>query len=280
MTKSTKPKVAAETPPGTKRVVAPKAAAEKAAAEKSSDAQRNSAPRVATETARRMKRAVAPKAAAETALKAAAEKSSDVQRNSAPKVATETARDAQRQIAPKAAAEKSGEPHRELHRKIATNAVAETTHGMQRQVAAPFDGFRTPQVPASMRALAERSVAQTRELFERSANALKSVLESWETSLDAAGQGTVALNRKIIDIAERNISTGFDLAANLAGAKSLAEAMEVQAAYWRKQLGDLSAQAEEVRALSTKVTADLAEPIRAQVTRMEESVKRTKSTQP
>ena len=42
--------------------------------------------------------------------------------------------------------------------------------------------------------------------------------------------------------------------------------MQVQAAYWQKQVSVLTAQAEEVRALSTKVTADTAEPIKAYVT--------------
>ena len=59
-------------------------------------------------------------------------------------------------------------------------------------------------------------------------------------ALDAAGQGVVALNRKIMDTAERNISTGFDLAARLASAKNLVEAIQMQAAYWRKQSGELS----------------------------------------
>ena len=83
----------------------------------------------------------------------------------------------------------------------------------------------------------------------------------------AAGQGTVALNRKAIDIARRNINDGFGLAESLAGAKNVAEAMELQAAYWRKQVGELASQAGEMRTLSTKVTADVAAPIRAQVTR-------------
>jgi hypothetical protein len=63
----------------------------------------------------------------------------------------------------------------------------------------------------------------------------------------------VALNRKIINIAQRNINSSFDLAKNLAGAKNLAEAMEMQADYWRKQLDTLAAQAEEVRILSAQV---------------------------
>ena len=60
------------------------------------------------------------------------------------------------------------------------------------------------------------------------------------------------------------MSSGFDLAKSLAGAKNLAE---LQAAYWQKQFGALTAQAEEVHALSTKVTADTGEPIKARATR-------------
>jgi hypothetical protein len=109
-----------------------------------------------------------------------------------------------------------------------------------------------------------KSVAQTRELYEQS---LEAVLESWESFVVAAGQGAVALNRKAIHIARRNINTGFGLAESLAGAKSLPEAMELQATYWRKQLGELASQAGEMRTLSTKVATDVTAPIKAQVTR-------------
>ena len=71
------------------------------------------------------------------------------------------------------------------------------------------------EVPASMVALAESNLEQTRALYQRSASAFEAALERWEGSFDAAGQGVVALNRKIMDIAERNITTGFDLATSL-----------------------------------------------------------------
>ena len=82
-------------------------------------------------------------------------------------------------------------------------------------------------------------------------------------TFDAAGQGAAIFNRKIVDIARRNLSASFDLAKSLAGAKSLVDMVELHAAYWRKQIGALTAQAEEVRELSTKVTADAAGPITA-----------------
>jgi phasin family protein len=150
-------------------------------------------------------------------------------------------------------------------RKTASKIAAERARGTNRKTAARFEEFAYDgQMPESMRALAEKSVAQTRELY---AHSFEAVLESWESFLVAAGQGSVALNRKAIDIARRNINAGFGLAQRLAGARNLAEAMELQATYWRKQLGELSSQAGEMRTLSTKVTADVAAPIKAQVTR-------------
>ena len=132
-----------------------------------------------------------------------------------------------------------------------------------RKTVARFEELaRDTEVPQAMRDLAERNIAQMRETYERSKDALEGVVQSWERSFDATNQGAVALNRKIIDIAQRNINSGFDLAKGLAGAKNLAEAMELQADYWRKQLDTLAAQAEEVRTLSAQVAADATKPMK------------------
>ncbi len=122
-------------------------------------------------------------------------------------------------------------------------------------------------IPESVRALAEKTVAQTREAYDRSKDAFDASVTTFERSFDAAGQGATAFNRKIVDIARRNVDTSFDLAKSLAGAKNLSEMVELQATYWRKQFGLLADQAEEVRALSTKVTADTAAPIKTQMAR-------------
>ena len=98
-------------------------------------------------------------------------------------------------------------------------------------------------------------------------DALDAALETLERSFDALGQGATALNHKVIDIAQRNINSGFDLAKNLTKAKNLAEIIELQATYWREQFGVLANQAEEVRSLSTQVAADAAKPIKSQMAR-------------
>ena len=135
------------------------------------------------------------------------------------------------------------------------------------------------QVPTSMRSILERKVDEARALFQYSANAFQAVFESWQSSLDAAGQGAVALNHKIVDIADRNIRSSLDLATRLVACNDLAEAMELKAAYWRQQLSELRMQAEEVRVLIEKVTCNVTEPIKAQVTRdMDEFIRRLRST--
>jgi len=145
-------------------------------------------------------------------------------------------------------------------------AAAAKARDSYRKTVAQFEEWAgNSEIPEAMRALAEKNITQTREVYERSKDALETVLVSWERSFDAGGQGVAALNRKVIDIAQRNINSGFDLAKSLAGAKNLAEWLELQAAYWRKQLGALTAQAEEFHSLSTKVAADAAAPMKVHV---------------
>ena len=147
-------------------------------------------------------------------------------------------------------------------------AAAEQARKTYRDVTARLGllGLNTA-IPEDVRALAEKTVAQARQGYDHSLDAFDASLTTFERSFDAAGQGAAAFNRKIVDIARRNVDASFDLATSLAGAKDLADMVELQAAFWRKQFGVLTAQAEEVHALSTKVAADAAEPIRSQMAR-------------
>ena len=137
--------------------------------------------------------------------------------------------------------------------------------GARRLIVDQFEEFRDAQVPATLRDLAERNVSQTRSVYERSKNAVHAVLVNWNKSFGAANQGAVALNLKIMDITERNISTGFNLAMDLAGARNVTEAVEMQSAYWRKQLAQLQTQAEELGNLLSRLNANVNESIELQM---------------
>lgn len=145
---------------------------------------------------------------------------------------------------------------------------SETLNPMAQFEAMKFD----TAVPEAMRAFAGAAVTQTREAYERSKAALEAGLEAMERSYDAAGQATAALNRKIMDITQHNIDSGFDLAKGLASAKTFAEILELQGAYWRKQFDVLMTRAEEVRGLSVNAAADVTEPIKQHATHQAEQV--------
>lgn len=140
-------------------------------------------------------------------------------------------------------------------------------------------GYKTERMtldtalPEAARELAEKSVAETREAYQRSKSGLEAALDTLVRSFDSLSQGSAALNRKIIEIAHRNVRSGFDLARSLATAKNLAEVVELRAIYWRKQLDNLAAQAEEVRELSAKLAADMAAPMKAHVSRSMEEMR-------
>ena len=152
------------------------------------------------------------------------------------KSAARKTRDANRKTGSKGGG-KAGNKHHKTAPKLAAEMVRDT----RREGVAQFEQFRAPQMPDSLRVMAESNVAQTRELYERSKNTVQAVLESWQTSFGAVAQGAAALNRTMINSVERNIDTAFDLATGLAGARNFAEIMELQAAYWRKVLGELRA---------------------------------------
>ena len=155
-----------------------------------------------------------------------------------------------------------------MNESIKPQVAAGKARDTDRKTTAQFENLALDApLSEAVRALSEKNVAQTREVYEHSKDALDAALETLEWSFDALGQGATALNHKVIDIAQRNINSGFDLAKSLTKAKNLAEVIELQATYWRERFGVLANQAEEVRTLSTQVAADTAKPIKSQMAR-------------
>lgn len=150
-----------------------------------------------------------------------------------------------------------------LNSEVTAEGSRETYHNTSQSEAVTLD----TAVSEAARELADKTVAETREAYERSKVALEVALDTIDRSYDALGQGAAALNRKIIEIAQRNISSGFDLAKSLATAKTLTEIVELRATYWRKQFTVLADQAEEVRALYAKVAEETTRPIKDHVMR-------------
>ena len=154
-------------------------------------------------------------------------------------------------------------------------AAAEQARDAFRKGAEQFEKLSLDTtVPESVRALAEKTVNQSREAYERGKEQLEEAIDALERSFDAAGQGATAFNRKMIDLAQRNLNSAFDLAKKLAGAKTLGEIVELQSAFIRSQFDVFASQASEIRALTTKIAADTTEPIKHQVTKTFEATRK------
>jgi Phasin protein len=77
---------------------------------------------------------------------------------------------------------------------------------------------------------------------------LEAAMHSIAKLLDAANRNAAAINRTVVEIAQKNVNASFDLAKSLAEAARTPSAIVVlQTRYWRTQIGALVSQAEEAR---------------------------------
>jgi Phasin protein len=69
-------------------------------------------------------------------------------------------------------------------------------------------------------------------------------------SLAEAGQGALAVNRKLVEMTQANMRSGLDFAMRLATVKTPMELVSLQMSYWQERMGAFARQAEELRALA------------------------------
>lgn len=115
----------------------------------------------------------------------------------------------------------------------------------------------------SARLMAESAIMKSRDAYEQAKDVMEDAVETLEASLDKAGTGVTEMNRKVMDITQSNLNSGFELARSLAEARDLTQVVEIQSAFARKHFELLAAQAEEVRTLATKVSTETVEPFRS-----------------
>ncbi len=128
--------------------------------------------------------------------------------------------------------------------------------------------FEVPkmEVPAAFRELAEKSVTQAKDNWEKMKAASEEASELIEDSYATASKGASTYGLKLIEVSRANTNAAFDFAAQLLTVKSLAEAVELSTAHMRKQFDTMGAQSKELTTLAQKVTTETVEPIKESVT--------------
>jgi phasin len=154
-----------------------------------------------------------------------------------------------------------------------TEAI-ETTVSKSKPKASPPPAFEMPkfelpnfempkmEIPAAFREIAEKSVSQAKETYERMKSAAEEATDVLEDTYAAATKGASDYGLKVIEAARENTNAAFDFATQLMTVKSLSEMVELSTAHTRKQFEALTAQSKELAAIAQKVATDSADPVK------------------
>jgi len=121
------------------------------------------------------------------------------------------------------------------------------------------------EVPAAFREMAEKSVNQAKDNWEKMKAATEEASDLIEDSYATASKGCADYGLKLIEASRANTNAAFDLASQLMTVKSLSEAVEISTAHMRKQFDALTTQTKDLTALAQKVATETTEPIKESV---------------
>jgi phasin len=115
------------------------------------------------------------------------------------------------------------------------------------------------QMPESMRAVFETGVAQARAMFEQMMAATERAMSGFEGSARALQSNAMDVNRRIMTIAEQNVTAALGLAERLVQARDMQEMLQAHQSFVREQMERLGDQTRELTELAKSSTARMAE---------------------
>lgn len=126
-----------------------------------------------------------------------------------------------------------------------------------------FPAFDLNKVADSYREFADKSVTQSKEAYAKVKTAAEDATKAIETVLETAQAGTVELSLKAIDAARVNADNSLSHLEALLGVKSVAQMIELQTTFFRKQAELFVDQAKAMQEATRKVAEDVAKPVKA-----------------
>jgi phasin len=123
------------------------------------------------------------------------------------------------------------------------------------------------EIPAAFREIAEKSVSQAKEGYEKMKSAAEEATDVLEDTYATASKGAADYGAKLIETARVNTNAAFDFYTELMTVKSFTEFVELSTTHARKQFEAVTGQTKELTALAQKVTAETTEPLKDSVTK-------------
>ena len=122
--------------------------------------------------------------------------------------------------------------------------------------------FPGAEAPAAFRDMAEKSLSQAKDNYEKIKSAAEEATSLLEGTYASATKGATDYTLRVIELVRENSNATFDFAAELLGAKTFSEVVELSTAHARKQFETLTEQSKELASLAQKVATEAAEPIK------------------
>ncbi len=122
-----------------------------------------------------------------------------------------------------------------------------------------------------LRVAVQDGVAHSEAAYEGTLHVFEEASHRMKAALDEAGTGATVLAFKLVEFVQANADSTLDLARDYAAVRTLPDAINVHAAYLRRQFDLLAAQAEEFRRIGAELTSKAAAPFETQGKRTAEA---------
>jgi phasin len=123
-----------------------------------------------------------------------------------------------------------------------------------------FSSFDPAKLTESFRDFAEKGASQSREAYAKMKAAAEEATKTVETTVQSAQAGTVEIGLKAIDALRANADLSLSHMEALLGVKSVAELVELQTSFLRKQAEVTVEQAKTMQEASRRLAEDMVKP--------------------
>ncbi|MGY4406501.1 phasin [Bradyrhizobium sp. USDA 3315] len=125
-------------------------------------------------------------------------------------------------------------------------------------------GFSLPlfALPQAFQGIAEQNATRAREQFEKVKEASEEISVLLKEAYAVNAKGAADYAAKVIEISHSNASSALAFISELAGTRSLSEAIQLSADHGRKNFEATTAQNKELWEIAKKVATETSEPIK------------------
>ncbi|WP_182086837.1 phasin family protein [Aureimonas sp. ME7] len=123
-------------------------------------------------------------------------------------------------------------------------------------------GLDPARMGEAFRTMTQKSIEQSRQAYDRMKSAADQASQTLEATIENAHAGSLNLTKRALEGMRAQAEMNFSHLEKLASAKSMAEFIELQTSFLRRQVELAADQAKELQTLSQSVAQDVVRPAR------------------